>query len=210
MPAATGRQRQERTGQPRPCAPSGVVVVISRAAERAYARSHERATRDAVAGRLAALLGLAFAGEHDPGAHRSLPLYLIPADSLHATEAERLGVRGEGDLFGGGVPHPFIGTKAITHPLVADDARAPEGWSREFGRRVREAVLDGFTVFGPEDAYRAGRRLLERGPVRIKPVRARGGGGGGGGAGGAAAGGGGGAGAPAGGRAGGPPAGGGA
>ncbi len=173
MPVATGGPLQERTG--RPGAPSAVVAVISRAAERACARSHERATRDAVAGRLAALLGLAFAGEHDPGAHRGLPLYLVPADSLNTADAERLGVRGEGDLFGGVVPHPFVGTKAITHPLVADDARAPEGWSREFGWRVRDAVLDGFTVFGPEDAYRAGRRLLERGPVRVKPVRACGG-----------------------------------
>jgi hypothetical protein len=151
------------------------VVVLSRPEECACARSHERATRDAVAARLAALLGFAFAGEHDPAAHHGLPLYLVPADPLHTTEAERLGVRGEGDLFGSVVPHPFIGTKAITHPLVADDARAPEGWSRGFGRRVREAVLDGFSVFVPEDTYRAGRRLLERGPVRVKPVCARGG-----------------------------------
>ena len=66
------------------------------------------------------------------------------------------------------MPYPFVGTKSITHPLVAPDARAPDGWSAAFGRDVRRAVLDGFSAFSVDDAVRAGRDLLARGPVRIK------------------------------------------
>jgi hypothetical protein len=84
-------------------------------------------------------------------------------------------VRGEDDLFGGGVPRPFAATKAITHPLVGPDARAPAGWPAEFGGRVRDAVLCGFTALASEDARRAGVLLLARGPVRLKPARAQGG-----------------------------------
>jgi hypothetical protein len=73
------------------------------------------------------------------------------------------------------VPHAFVATKAITHPLVAPDAYAPAGWSYEFPHRVGNAVLSGFSAFTLEDARRAAQRLLEQGPVRIKPVRAAGG-----------------------------------
>ena len=55
------------------------------------------------------------------------------------------------------------------------DAIAPAGWSAKFGARVQDAVLAGFTAFSDIDARRAGERLLEHGPVRIKPVRATGG-----------------------------------
>ena len=36
-------------------------------------------------------------------------------------------------------------------------------------------MLEGFSVFTIEDARRAGAHLLERGPVRLKPVLAMGG-----------------------------------
>ena len=82
-------------------------------------------------------------------------------------------MRTEDDLFGGVVPHPFVATKAITHPLVEPDAAAPEGWSHGFARRVRSVVLPGFTAFTLQDARKAGLRLLERGPVRLKPAAQR-------------------------------------
>jgi hypothetical protein len=82
--------------------------------------------------------------------------------------ASRLGVRGERDLFGGVVPHTFMATKTITHPLVDVRSHAPPGWSVEFPRRVADVVLDGVSAFTKEDAVLAGRRLLERGPVRVK------------------------------------------
>ena len=144
--------------------------------EHGFAHRHERATRDGVARQLAALHGLHFVGEYDPAHPPPGPVYLVPSDTLVGVEgAAALGVRGEQDLFGGVVPHPFVGTKAITHPLVRPDAEAPQGWSFAFGPEVGGVVLAGFTAFAAEDARQAGRRLLGRGPVRVKPVRATGG-----------------------------------
>lgn len=155
--------------------PRGVVVVHSDPG-RGFAHGHERATREGVARRLAALKGYDFAGEYDPHARHPGPVYFVPSDTLVGLgAAAALGVRGEHDLFGGVVPRAFAATKAITHPLVGPGAAAPPGWSPAFGRRVRGAVLSGFTAFSRADARRAGERLLGRGPVRVKPVRATGG-----------------------------------
>src|SRR5207249_3972954 len=95
-------------------------------------------------------------------------------DTLVDDEARALGVRTEDDLFGGVIPHPFVATKAITHPLVEPDAPAPVGWSHGFAARVRDVVLPGFSTFTLRDARRAGARLLTLGPVRIKPARGSG------------------------------------
>ncbi|WP_448206935.1 DUF3182 family protein [Azospirillum sp. sgz302134] len=144
--------------------------------ERSYARSHERATHLTIAERLAALKGFEAAGEFEPARRYPAPVYVLPGDTLvGVAEAGALGIRGEHDLFGGVVPHLFVATKAITHPLVAPDARAPRGWSAEMGRRVRDVVLPGFTAYTRDDTRRAGQSLLERGPVRVKPVRETGG-----------------------------------
>jgi hypothetical protein len=152
------------------------LVVVHAADEHDHASRHERETHAGIAARLAALKGYAFAGTHDPRQRYPGPVYFVPSATLVGLKAaEALGIRGEHDLFGGVVPHPFVATKAITHPLVEPDAAAPEGWSPELGHRVEEAVLRGYSVFTPSDARLAGRRLLARGPVRLKPVRATGG-----------------------------------
>ncbi|MBL6457410.1 DUF3182 family protein [Belnapia sp. T6] len=153
----------------------GIVAVYSDPG-RGFAHSHERATREGIARQLAVLKGFEFVGEYDPGTRYPGPVYLVPSDTLVGLEvALALGVRDEHDLFGGVVSHAFVATKAITHPLVDPDAAAPPGWSPAFGHRVRGAVLSGFTAFARADARRAGEHLLERGPVRVKPVRATGG-----------------------------------
>jgi hypothetical protein len=141
-----------------------------------YMDVHERATRVELAKRLAALKGLTYADEYDPAACYRGRIYFAPSDTLaNLDEANHLGIRTEHDLFGGVVPHPFIATKVITHPLVDPGACAPTGWSHEFPHRVREVVLNGFSAFSGQDAIRAGLRLLEHGPIRIKPVRETGG-----------------------------------
>src|SRR5260370_10067898 len=71
-------------------------------------------------------------------------------------------------LGGGVVPHLFVKTKAITHGLVGRDAERPPGWSTAFAERVREIVLPGYTVFSSRDAHMAARRMLARGPIRLK------------------------------------------
>ncbi len=158
---------------------TGGSVVVWSADPQAYASDHERATRSNFAERLAALKQFRFAGEYDashahppPGA----PLYFVPSDTVPSTQLARsLGISTPHDLFGGVVPHPFVATKAITHPLVGRAAVCPEGWEPGFAPAVADAVLEGFTAFSLEDARWAGRQLLDQGAARVKPVRATGG-----------------------------------
>ena len=82
--------------------------------------------------------------------------YFVPSCTLNGDEAAALGIHGPDDLFGGVVPHAFVATKAISHPLVAPDAAALPGWNPAFAARVGDAVLDGYTAFNPDDARRAG------------------------------------------------------
>ena len=149
-------------------------LVFYRCDPKASASDHDLSTKAQVASSLADLLGFDFAGDYhdlkgaaamnDAGAP-----YFVPSDTLFGIrEANRLGIRTAGDLFGGVVPFPFAATKAITHPLVRADACAPAGWSAAFTDRVRDVVLPGYTTFTLSDAKLAGRRLLEDGTVRLK------------------------------------------
>lgn len=134
---------------------------------------HERVTHLELARRLARLQGLEFCGEYDPSARYPGRLYFVPAEAVVGVEAARqMGIESEQDLFGGVVPQPFIATKSITHPLIDPRAHIPQGWSARFPQRVSDAVLAGFTTFTLADAQEAARRLLERGPVRVKAARA--------------------------------------
>jgi len=155
--------------------PSGSVVLYSNTTANRPG-SHENASRAWVAARLAALKRYADAGEYDPAARYEGHVYFVPAETLVSVEtAHELGIRTENDLFGGVVPYPFVATKAITHPLVDAQARAPEGWSHDFGRRVADSILLGYAAFSPEDARRAGERMLKSGPARVKESRGIGG-----------------------------------
>ena len=151
----------------RPATQRGVVVTYSLGAT-ARRNGHEASTRKEIARRLAAFTGFAYEGEYDPLRRYAAPPYFVPSDTLTSGTASRIGIRGEHDLFGGVVPHPFVATKTITHPLVDVRSYAPPGWCAEFPRRVADVVLDGFSAFAKEDALLAGRWLLERGTVRIK------------------------------------------
>lgn len=133
---------------------------------------HEIVTHRALGGRLARLLGLRTIDIAGPA---DLQAYHVPRTTLVGpNEAERLGIRHTGHLFGGWVPHEWMATKAITHPLVDADAARPEGWTDAFARNAGDITLDGFSTFSAGDARRAGEILLARGPVRIKPIHADG------------------------------------
>lgn len=143
---------------------------------------HETASQQALARKLAGVLGLDFVEDYRPAAESDAGrVYYVPSRTLVRGDAPQAGerfihgIRGDEDLFGGIVPHAFVATKAITHALLHPDARAPEGWSHGFSREAGPAVLTGATVFSMEDARLAGIRLLGQGPVRVKPVRASGG-----------------------------------
>ncbi len=154
--------------------PAGTVMAYTQGL-RGYANEHEQMTRMEVVRRLAELKGFGvveeFAQESVPGFK-----YLVPSDTLVGTElANALGVKGRDDLFGGVVPHGFVATKAITHPLLSRTSQAPEGWSHEYGPMIRDAVLRGFSAFTRADAREAARRMLAFGPARLKRVRETGG-----------------------------------
>src|SRR5690349_16946529 len=139
-----------------------------------HASQHERAALLECARRLAGLNDCDAGGWFEP--QRSYPgrLYFVPSSTLTTEQATALGIRNSDDLFGGVVPHAFVATKAISHPLVAPDAAAVPGWNTRLGAQLGDTVLEGFTVFRDEDARRAGLQMLKAGAVRIKPVRATG------------------------------------
>lgn len=152
----------------------GVVVVYVPATQQDLSE-HERSSLLGFARRLAALRGCASVSVGLPPQAQAGPRYFLPSDTLTSAEAATLGIAGPQDLFGGVVPHAFVATKAIGHPRLQAGAAAVAGWSDDFARRVQDTVLAGYTVFDRADARTAGERLLARGPVRLKPVRARGG-----------------------------------
>jgi len=184
MPPPHGRRCPDEDSMPATLAPApssdaiakvtGTLVVHDPRAG-AGPRGHDRESRCNVARRMAQVLGYAFGGEHS--AHRAYarPLYVVPQDALLARDAARFGIRGPQDVFGGVVPHAFIATKAITHPLVGRDAVAPDGWSHGCADRMGDAALRGYTAFSAGDARRAARMLLHDGPVRLKCVSGIGG-----------------------------------
>lgn len=143
-----------------------VYIVPARDGE--FADEHQRCARAVLGQRLAELTGGIFAGEMSGEADSNVEPYFLPADTLTTEEARRLGIRGEADLFGGVVPHPFIASKAIAHPLVSNSAAAPPEWNSDFCRAIADVVLPGFTIFSRADAETAGRELLRNGPVQIK------------------------------------------
>jgi len=137
---------------------------------------HDHRTRIAMAERIAALRGGAYAGEFDASARYAVRPYFVPDCTLLLDRADAFGIRGEEDLFGGAVPHAFLANKTISHPLLGAEAVAPPGWSMRLADRLGDAVLPGFSAFSYDDALAAGRRLLEGGRIRLKSPLGIGGG----------------------------------
>src|SRR5688500_10086314 len=162
----------ERMKDPR--AGRGVVVQYPRTSGN-DPQSHESVTRAAIARKVATIKGYDYVEQYEPASRHDCHVYFVPDDTLTLAHARELGISSEHDLFGGVVPYPFAATKTITHPVVDADAYVPEGWSHELARRMQAVALPGFAAFKVADALRAGSRMLERGPVRIKPARGIGG-----------------------------------
>jgi Protein of unknown function (DUF3182) len=130
--------------------------------------AHEKVTLEAVAKAVAQLKHHEFGGWHDNARRYSSGIFFVPDDTLMPDEAASLGIRSPNDLFGGVVSHPFVKTKAITHPLVSNSADRPVGWSSVFAERVRDVVLPGHTAFSARDARVEAERLLPNGLIRLK------------------------------------------
>src|SRR5918999_324289 len=133
------------------------MVVTYAPADGGGGTEHEIAARVAIARALARLKDFKFGGGYKPSLRCNGALYFVPSQTLSTEEARELGIRREDDLFGGVVPHPFVASKTIAHPLASPDARRPRGWSDAFPERVRDVVLPGFAAFAREDVRAAAR-----------------------------------------------------
>jgi hypothetical protein len=128
----------------------------------------------AIARVVATLIGGAFseasAADVPPGA------YVIPDRPLYRHEALPLGIKDEGDLFGGVVTTKLHHDKAILHPLVNGSTTAPGEYSHNFSKAISGAVLPGYTAFIPDDVRKAFTQLQSDGfEVRCKDPSCEGG-----------------------------------
>jgi Protein of unknown function (DUF3182) len=145
----------------------GVVVVYFSRFGKPLQR-HHKVVLESSAKTIAAIKGYEFGGHCERPRGHFDRLFFVPDDTLLVDEASCLGIRSPHDLYGGVAPYRFAKTKAITHGLVGCRAERPQGWSSAFAERVREVVLPGYTVFSSRDARVAARRMLRRGPLRVK------------------------------------------
>lgn len=145
------------------------VVVLYPASQRTP--EHESVIHQDIALRLADLMDIPFGGTFDKRRHTQR-CYFVPTDTLIGHDLkERLGIRGEMDLFGGYADHAFMPTKAITHGVPGPQSQRPPGWSEEFSRHIAESTLPGYTAFSLDDARSAGDLLFAtHGAFRLKPV----------------------------------------
>ena len=127
--------------------------------------AHEIATLDLAARYLGKVLGLPCAKERATE-HSAGECYCIPVSTLLRGDADMHGISVEQDLWGGIVPHPFVATKLVSHPLWPSAAEPPEGWVELPG--IAACTLPGYSVFTRIDALEAGRSLLQSGGIRIK------------------------------------------
>lgn len=130
---------------------------------------HELASLHAATHRVAGLLGGAGGQAASAGAAR----YWLPIRTLLREEAAQLGIEDEDGLWGGVVPHAFVGTKLVSHPCWPGDTGAPEDWRDVPG--IEACTLPGWSAFSRPAAQAACEALLADGPVRVKSPYARGG-----------------------------------
>ncbi|CAD1796688.1 DUF3182 family protein [Xanthomonas euroxanthea] len=130
---------------------------------------HERATHAWVCREIARLLDVRGAGHRAAsGPMVAETVFHVPDETLTSEQAHGLGIDDAADLLGGIVPHAFLATKVIGHPLIAEQAASVPGWNQALATALIPATLAGYTVFSRTDALRALQALLPDGGVRLK------------------------------------------
>jgi hypothetical protein len=131
---------------------------------------HEQVVQRLLGEKIAALLNVPFRENAAPDSDH----YWIPNETVIGSELmQQLDIHDSAAFFGGAVRFPFMGTKAISHPLIDRPTVVAEGWTARFHEQAAAAVLRGYTVFDLADAERACVELLAHGPLRVKPVRGK-------------------------------------
>ncbi|KEZ16454.1 hypothetical protein CP98_04144 [Sphingobium yanoikuyae] len=137
---------------------------------------HDRVARAELARRIARL-GQATFVDNDP-APVSEPdgdardTLFIPTGTIDLEMARQLGIRNESQIYGGVVPHGFVGSKVITHPVFPGSNEVPEGWRPELGAALAPYVLTGWSAFSVDAVREASLDMLRYGSIRLKEVEA--------------------------------------
>lgn len=101
---------------------------------REHTPEHEHAVHLKLADGLARLLGVERHDAAQPCVHGK-HYYYVPTETLLETSGQTPpGINDEGDLFGGLVSHPYMATKAISHPLPAGATSPQAGLMPSPGR----------------------------------------------------------------------------
>lgn len=116
-----------------------------------------------IASKIANLRGGCGVEEFVPSSMNPDRYYFIPIYPLVAPQAEKLGIRGPEDFYGGVLPVTYMTGKGVTHGLVRGDSTKPTGWVEEFPHAISSTVLPGFTVFSEGDAVVAAKKLAQEG-----------------------------------------------
>ncbi|MFG0672370.1 DUF3182 family protein [Pseudomonas sp. xss_1] len=145
----------------------GVVILDTRP----HTPDHEHAVYCKLSEGFAQLLGCPVVDLNGPPEAHASYYYMLTQPLVDPAHLTALGIESEADFFGGAVAHPFMATKAISHPLPPGAPPKPD-WPEAFARQACEALLKGYTVFDKATARRAAQLLLVEGPARLKPVRA--------------------------------------
>jgi hypothetical protein len=153
---------------PDPLASRFVGVAALDESDQPSGNEHDRMGRECLLAKIAAYLGVAPCAALTAGAAEAANILLVPGDTLD--RSHHGAALDDAAILGGIVPAVFVGTKAITHPLVDGSADRPPLWSDMMADMIGDAALSGYTAFSRPDAARAGRRLLANGSVRIKDV----------------------------------------
>lgn len=146
--------------------PSPVAVLFQ--ADREHGHEHDLCTKVNVARAIAALLGIDYVEGLSALPFLDGPAYFVPSHALGPDDEMAAFIGVADDFYGAFVPHPFIATRVIAHPLVRPDALAPRGWSSEMAAQTQQAVLAGHSVFTHADARLAADGLLGLGKMRVK------------------------------------------
>lgn len=137
------------------------ICVVSQCADSA----HNIASIEMLAGRLSALTGASLLPTRQDF-DESSDAFLVPTFAM---------VRADGHpemsvetFFGGIVDHGFMATKLVTHPHLHDNDKLPEGWAEGFAARLKDCVLEGYSVFSHDHAKEAAELLIKKHKIRFK------------------------------------------
>lgn len=91
---------------------------------------------------VARLCELPYAGSYSHGIARD-DGFAVPEETLTQNQADAIRLMSETDFFGSIVPHAFIATKVISHPLISHEANAPPHWHEALGHALAGTTLPG-------------------------------------------------------------------